>query len=76
MGFRVKLDTNGTNPAMLRELLAENLLDFIAMDIKGPLDKYSAIAARPINLDAIRESIASLYGRFPMSFGRQSYGVN
>lgn len=58
MGFRVKLDTNGTNPAMLRELLAEKLVDFIAMDIKGPLDKYSAIAARPINLDAIRESIA------------------
>lgn len=58
MGFRVKLDTNGTNPAMLGELLAEKLVDFIAMDIKGPLDKYSAIAARPINLDAIRESIA------------------
>lgn len=57
MGFRIKLDTNGTNPEMLRELLDENLLDFVAMDIKGPLEKYSQIAARPVNLDAIQESI-------------------
>lgn len=57
MGFRVKLDTNGTNPTMLRELLDEQLVDFIAMDIKGPLEKYSQIAARPVDLDAIRESI-------------------
>lgn len=57
MGFRVKLDTNGTNPAMLKELIDEGLLDFVAMDIKGPLDKYVQIAARPIDLDAIQESI-------------------
>lgn len=58
MGFRVKLDTNGTNPEMLEELLAENLVDFIAMDVKGPLEKYSQIAARPVSLDAIQRSIA------------------
>ena len=57
MGFRVKLDTNGTHPDMLRDILAEGLVDFIAMDIKGPLSKYSQIAARPVNLDAIKESI-------------------
>ena len=57
MGFRVKLDTNGTNPTVLRELLDEKLVDFIAMDVKGPLEKYSQIAARPVDLDAIRESI-------------------
>lgn len=57
MGFRIKLDTNGTNPVMLRELLDEQLVDFIAMDVKGPLEKYSQIAARPVDLDAIRESI-------------------
>lgn len=57
MGFLVKLDTNGTNPAMLRELLADGLVDFIAMDIKGPLSKYSQIAARPVDLDAIRQSV-------------------
>lgn len=57
MGFLIKLDTNGTNPGVLRELLQENLIDFVAMDIKGPLEKYSQIAARPIDIDAIRESI-------------------
>ena len=57
MGFLVKLDTNGTNPGVLRELLQENLIDFVAMDIKGPLEKYPQIAARPIDIDAIRESI-------------------
>ena len=57
MGFRVKLDTNGTHPDMLRDILAEGLVDFIAMDVKGPLSKYSQIAARPVNLDAIKESI-------------------
>lgn len=58
MGLRVKLDTNGTNPAMLKELLAAKLVDFIAMDIKGPLEKYVQIAARPVDLGAIQESIA------------------
>lgn len=57
MGFLVKLDSNGTNPEMLRQLLAGKLIDFVAMDIKGPLDKYTEIAARPINLASIQESI-------------------
>lgn len=57
LGFRVKLDTQGTNPDMLHELLAENLIDFIAMDIKGPRKKYSQIAARPVDMAAIDESI-------------------
>ena len=58
MGLRVKLDTNGTNPGMLRQLIADNLIDFVAMDIKGPLAKYQQIAARPVDLVAIQESIA------------------
>lgn len=58
MGYRIKLDTNGTNPEMIRRLIDNNLVDFIAMDIKGPLDKYSQIAARPIDITAICQSIA------------------
>jgi pyruvate formate lyase activating enzyme len=38
--FSVKLDTNGSNPALLQELIEEKLIDFIAMDIKSPLQKY------------------------------------
>lgn len=57
MGFRVKLDTNGTNPWMVAQLINEKLVDFIAMDIKGPLDKYVQIAARPVDLDAIEQCV-------------------
>lgn len=57
LGFLVKLDSNGTNPGMVRQLIEDRLIDFVAMDIKGPLDKYSEIAARPINTKAIEETI-------------------
>ena len=35
MGFKVKLDSNGTNPEILEDLIRENLLDYIAMDFKA-----------------------------------------
>jgi len=37
MGFLVKLDTNGSNPAVLKNLIDKKLIDYAAMDIKGPL---------------------------------------
>lgn len=37
LGYAVKLDTNGTNPEILKELLNKGLLDYVAMDIKSPL---------------------------------------
>ena len=57
LGFLVKLDTNGTNPKILKELIQENLLDYIAMDIKAPLEKYSLIANTSIDISSIVESI-------------------
>lgn len=58
MGFLVKLDTNGTNPKMLRSLAEKGLLNFIAMDVKGPLnDKYDKIAGCRVSLGDIRESV-------------------
>ena len=46
MGFLVKVDTNGTNPMMVKELMDRGLIDYIAMDIKAPLtvEKYSRAA--------------------------------
>ena len=43
MGFLVKLDTNGTNPTIVKELIEKRLVDYIALDIKAPLtvEKYS-----------------------------------
>ena len=42
MGYLIKLDTNGSNPGMLKRLLEENLLDYVAMDIKNCPDRYAA----------------------------------
>lgn len=61
IGFLVKLDTNGTNPAMLQSLIDQDYLDYVAMDIKSPLDyrKYRAACGRLSSEDffSIRSSI-------------------
>ena len=57
LGFLVKLDTNGTHPDVLQELLNENLLDYVAMDIKAPLAKYKEITRVDIDTDIIKKSI-------------------
>ena len=44
LGYLVKLDTNGTNPVMLRELYEEGLIDYVAMDIKAGPSGYAAAA--------------------------------
>lgn len=43
LGFKIKLDTNGTNYELVKELLDLELLDFIALDYKAPKSKYKAI---------------------------------
>lgn len=60
MGFLVKLDSNGTHPDMLSQMIDEKIIDFVAMDIKGPTKRYNEIAARPIDIDAIQKSIRLL----------------
>lgn len=55
MEFLVKLDTNGTFPDVLRQSLP--YLDYIAMDIKAPLDKYKAITRVDADTEKIKESI-------------------
>ena len=60
LGYDMKLDSNGTRPEMIRQLIDDKMIDFVAMDIKGPLEKYQMIAARPIDLEAVQETIALL----------------
>ena len=60
MGYLVKLDSNGTHPDMIRQMLDAGTLDFMAMDIKGPLEKYQAIAAYPVDIAAVQQTIAML----------------
>lgn len=54
----IKLDTNGTNPAMLKSLLEEGLLDYVAMDIKHSKEKYNEVACMDnLNLESVEESV-------------------
>ncbi len=57
LGFLVKLDSNGSFPSVIENLLSENLLDYIAMDIKGPLDKYNKIIECMCDIKKIEASI-------------------
>jgi pyruvate formate lyase activating enzyme len=57
LGFLIKLDTNGTNPEMLKNIIDEKLVDYIAMDIKAPLEKYKEVINHKVNLDNIQKSI-------------------
>jgi pyruvate formate lyase activating enzyme len=69
MGFKIKLDTNGTNQLMLESLMREKLLDYIAMDVKGCLNKYDIITGIQPNLDDIEKSIKMIIeGSIPYEF--------
>jgi pyruvate formate lyase activating enzyme len=56
LGFLVKLDTNGTNPEFLDQALKQNLLDYVAMDIKAPSWAYADIAGVPVDWKFIEKS--------------------
>lgn len=57
MGFSVKIDTNGSNPILLKELIDKNLIDYVAMDIKNSFIKYNDTAGVNVNLENIKKSI-------------------
>jgi pyruvate formate lyase activating enzyme len=58
IGYLVKLDTNGTKPDVLKELIDEDLLDYIAMDIKAPMKRYRDICRSNINEETLLECIS------------------
>ena len=60
LGYLVKLDTNGSNPEMLRQLLEEKLLDYVAMDIKSCPERYSETCGGIDILSAVEESLSIL----------------
>ena len=59
MGFLVKLDTNGSNPTMLAELLEKQLVDYVAMDIKAPVSSYG-FCSKKDTTSSLKRSIALL----------------
>jgi pyruvate formate lyase activating enzyme len=61
LGFRIKLDTNGTNPQMLAKLIDRQLLDFVAMDIKHTWLRYAyAAGLESVMLEEIQQSVKLL----------------
>lgn len=64
LGMKVKLDTNGTNPIVLKKLMQKNLVDFVAMDVKAPTSakKYEAVSGTKSSylLENVKESIQIL----------------
>lgn len=59
-GFLTKLDTNGNHPSMLRKLLDEKLLDYVAMDVKTSLAEYPKLVGGTVKPENIEESIRLL----------------
>ena len=61
MGYQIKLDTNGYRPGVLKQLAADGLLDYVAMDIKNSPARYAETAGvGPMDLSALEESIRFL----------------
>ena len=60
MGYLTKLDTNGSRPEVLEELVSRNLLDYVAMDIKNSPDAYAQTAGAAVQLEKVAKSIRYL----------------
>ena len=60
LGLKVKLDTNGTNPEMILNLWQENLIDYVAMDLKAPWHKYEKVVGIKVNCSFIKKSVKLL----------------
>ncbi len=58
LGLKVKLDTNGTNPDMLWDMIEEGLLDYVAMDIKAPKSSYENVTILPVEIEKISKSVS------------------
>jgi pyruvate formate lyase activating enzyme len=56
-GYSLKLDTNGSNPEMLKSLIKDKLIDYVAMDIKAPREKYEKAAGVKVNIKDIEKSV-------------------
>ena len=57
IGYAIKIDTNGSNPEKLKELINENLVDYIAMDLKASPEKYVEVVNAQVPLEKLEETI-------------------
>lgn len=60
MGYKVKLDTNGSRPDCIENLVLDGLVDYIAMDIKAPWQKYNLLSGAKVDRSSIQKSITCI----------------
>lgn len=60
LGFLIKLDTNGSKPLVVQELVHEGLIDYVAMDVKNVWEKYSLTSGSTGFVDEIKQTITFL----------------
>lgn len=70
LGYKVKLDTNGSNPEKLQQLIDLNLVDYVAMDIKNSIEQYNKTAGKGFyDVERIKQSVDILkQGKVPYEF--------
>jgi len=61
MGYKIKIDTNGSFPSRLKEMIDEGLVDYIAMDVKSCKEDYSRVTGVDVDLSAIEKSMKIVY---------------
>ena len=66
LGYLVKIDTNGSCPEKLKELLEKKLVDYVAMDVKAPKEKYPQLTGVKPDIAAIEQSITLIKDKAPM----------
>ncbi len=57
MGYLLKLNSNGSNPEVIKKAIDLKLIDYLAMDIKAPFEKYVQVVKANVDLEKVKESI-------------------
>ncbi len=60
IGYLIKLDTNGSRPEVIEDLIKSDLLDYVAMDYKAPFDRYDEICCAKCDISAVKKTMAIL----------------
>ena len=60
LGYKLKLDTNGTRPKRLNKLMEEKVVDYVTLDLKAPLERYAEVVRYKVDLKAVKQSIKLL----------------
>ena len=68
MGYKTKLDTNGTSPEIVKNLVKKKIIDYIAIDVKQVPEKYSLVVGKEIDFAPIKESIDFLISQSEVEY--------